>query len=144
MRPLRSLNPVLADLALLLTRVVLGVVFIAHGWQKLTEFGIAGTTKAFAGMGIPAASLAAPFTAGVELIGGALLLVGALTPLAGSLLALVMLGAALLVHLGNGVFAAENGWELVAALAVGALVLAVVGPGRFSVDQALRREPVNA
>ena len=48
-----------------------------------------------------------------------------------------MTGAALLVHIGNGVFIEDNGWELVASILVGALILAAVGAGRYSIDSAI-------
>ena len=138
-----SLPASVRDAALLVARLVLGVVLVAHGWQKFAEFGLGGTAEAFAGMGIPLAPVAAVFAAVVELVGGALLLVGAATAVAGVLVLLNMLGAALLVHLGNGVFVTDGGWELVGVIGALALVLAAVGAGRFSVDHALaaRRSP---
>ena len=121
----------------LVARVALGVVFIAHGAQKVFTWGIAGTGEGFAGMGVPAPQASALFAAVVELVGGAALLVGLATPVVGLLLALDMLGAFLLVHAGNGVFVTGNGFELVWAIAGVALALAAVGAGRFSVDHAL-------
>lgn len=129
--------PALHDLAILLARVVIGVVFIAHGWQKFSEWGIEGTTQSFDGMGIPMPEIAAPAVAAIEVGAGALLVVGLLTPLAGVLLAAVMVGATAFVHWDNGVFVGDGGWELVAALGVGALLLAAVGAGRFSLDALL-------
>ena len=85
------------------------------------------------------------FAAVVELVAAALLL-GAATVVAGALVVLDMLGAFLLVHIGNGVFVTDGGFELVWAIAAAALVLVAVGPGRFSVDAALagRRRTVVA
>lgn len=140
---------IVRDAVLLVARVVIGVIFIAHGWQKLVDNGLDATEQGFAGMGIPAADLAAPFAAFVELIGGGMLVLGLLTPVAGVLLAVVMFGAAWFVHLDNGLFATDGGWELVVALAMAALVFAV-WPGRFSVDgmvtgrRARRAEAVSA
>ena|SRR5829696_7936324 len=131
--------PWTTDLALLVARVALGVVFVAHGAQKLFTFGLAGTTEAFAGMGVPAPQAAALFAALVELLGGAALLVGAAVPVVGLLLALDMVGALLLVHAPNGVFIENGGFELVAALGAGALVLAVTGAGTLSVDHLVAR-----
>ena len=85
-------------------------------------------------MGVPAAALAAPFIAYLELIGGALLILGLATRMIGALLALDMLGALFLVHLSAGVFVGNGGYELVAALGALALALALIGPGRVSVD----------
>ena len=125
------------DLALLLARLGLGVIFLAHGWQKLVTNGVDGTAAFFDSVGVPLPTLAAWLATGVELGAGALLLVGLAVPVAGLLLAVDMLGAWLFVHRGGGVFVAENGWELVLALGVGALVLAATGGGRFSVDHLL-------
>lgn len=122
------------DLALLIARVGLGVVFIAHGWQKLVTNGVDGTAAFFDSVGVPLPTLSAWFATLVELVGGGLLVVGLAVPVAGLLLALDMLGAWLFVHRGNGVFVTDNGWELVLALGVASLLLAAVGAGRYSVD----------
>jgi putative oxidoreductase len=127
------------DLAVLVARVALGVVFVAHGAQKVFTWGLGGTAEAFAGMGVPAPQAAAAFAGLVELLAGAALLVGLATPVAGLLLAADMLGAFLLVHLRNGVFVDAGGFELVAALGAGALVLAATGAGRFSLDRVIAR-----
>src|SRR5699024_9224554 len=79
----------------------------------------------------------AAIVAGVELAAGVALIAGILTPLAGILLGVDMVGAFYFVHATNGPFVAENGWELVVALGVGALLIAAVGAGRFSVDRVL-------
>lgn len=121
------------DAVLLVARVLVGIVLIAHGAQKLFSYGIGGTAASFAQMGVPAPSA----SAAVELLGGAALLLGAATVVAGALVVVNMLGAFLLVHVGNGVFVTDNGYELVAVIAALALTLIAVGPGRFSVDHAL-------
>lgn len=125
------------DLALLLARVALGVVFVAHGWQKHNDIGIDGVEAYFTGEGVPLARAAAYFATYVELAGGAMLIAGLLTPLVGLLLFADMVGAFVFVHVGNGVFIAGNGFELVAALGAGAVTLAAVGAGRLSADSFL-------
>ncbi|MFC0675881.1 DoxX family protein [Brachybacterium hainanense] len=127
------------DLALLIGRLALGAVFLAHGYQKVVDFGIAGVTQSFEGMGVPMAQIAAPVVSYVELVGGALLILGAFTPVVGLALAIDMLVAALLVHVPQGVFVDQGGWELVGALGAGALILAAVGPGRLSADALVLR-----
>ncbi|MFD4248360.1 DoxX family protein [Amycolatopsis thermoflava] len=122
------------DLAVLVARVAVGLIFVAHGWQKFTEWGLAGTSAAFGQMGVPLPSVSAWFAALVELAGGAALVAGLAVPVAGLLLALDMVGAFVLVHAGNGVFVSGNGFELVLTLAAAALILAAVGGGRFSLD----------
>ena len=88
-------------------------------------------------MGVSLPDLAAPFSTFVELIGGALLILGALTPLVGALLAANVIGALVIVHLTPVPFVDQGGWELVAALAAGALLIAAAGPGRLSIDRLL-------
>jgi putative oxidoreductase len=83
------------DLALLLARLGLGGVLIAHGWQKYDEQGLSGTAAGFEAMGIPLPDAAAYFATGVELVGGAMLLVGLLTPLVGLLVVGNMAGGVL-------------------------------------------------
>jgi putative oxidoreductase len=86
------------DIALLLARVVTGVVLIAHGWQKLFTNGVAGTTEGFESMGVAAGPVAAVIAIIIELLGGVLLVAGAATAVVGVVVALEMLGAALFVH----------------------------------------------
>lgn len=137
------------DAGLLVARVLLGAILMAHGWQKLHDNGLDATAKMFDGMGIPMADAAAWFATFVELIGGAFLILGFLTPLAGLLETLNLLGAWWYVHRGHGVFADKHGWELVASLGLASAVFALVGPGRFSIDGLLtmlrdRKRPVTA
>ncbi|WP_112139833.1 DoxX family protein [Glycomyces dulcitolivorans] len=123
----------LQPIGLLIGRVVLGVVFIAHGWQKWTG-GVDATAQGFDGMGIPAPTLSAYFTVLAELIGGALLIAGALLPLAGLALAGVMLGAMYFVHLDGGFFSQNGGYEYVLVLAAAAIAIGFSGGGLLAVD----------
>lgn len=91
----------------------------------------------FAKMGVPAAELAAPAVATLELAGGIALILGVLTRVFAALLAVDMLGALFLVHASAGVFAATGGYELVLLLAAGALAIALTGAGKLAVDRAL-------
>jgi putative oxidoreductase len=122
------------DIAMLIGRVLIGVVLFAHGWQKLVINGIAGTYGQFEHMGIPLAIVSASFAAFVEFVGGVLLIFGALTTYVVALHLIVMVGAAAFVHVTHGIFAQDGGWELVGVLAAVELVLAAVGPGRYSID----------
>ena len=130
-------QPTLTTTARTILRVVTGFLFAAHGWQKFNEFTIAGTQAAFAQMGVPAANLVAPVIATLELVGGIALILGVLTRVFAALLAVDMLGALFLVHAPAGIFAATGGYELVLILAAAALVVALVGAGKVSVDKAL-------
>jgi putative oxidoreductase len=127
----------LTTTAVTILRVILGFLFAAHGWQKFNEWTIAGTQAAFAKMGVPAAEIAAPAVAVLELGGGIALILGVLTRVVAVLLALDMLGALILVHASAGVYAATGGYELVLLLAAAALSVALTGAGRISVDRAL-------
>jgi len=130
----------MTSLALLIARIGLGIVFVAHGWQKFDEMGLAGTQASFAKMGAPAPEQTAYYSTFAELVGGAALLAGVFTAVAGLLLVGDMLGALLIVHIDKGVFVAGGGYELVVALGVGALLVAVFGAGRYSVDGMLGRK----
>jgi putative oxidoreductase len=124
------------DIGLLAVRIAVGVVFIAHGLDKLGD--LQGTEGFFESLGIPAAGFMAPLVAYTEVIGGGALILGLLTPLAGTALAIDMLVAFATVHAGKGIFVADGGWELVMLLGVAAGALVAAGPGRISVDAALR------
>lgn len=130
-------QPALTTSARTVLRVIAGFLFAAHGWQKFSEFTIPGTQAAFTQMGVPAAQVAAPVIATLELVGGIALILGVLTRVFAALLAVDMLGALFLVHASAGVFAATGGYELVLILAAAALAVALVGAGKVSVDKAL-------
>jgi putative oxidoreductase len=123
------------DIALLIGRVLLGVVLFAHGWQKLVILGVSETHKQFEALGIPLAIASASFVTFVEFVGGVLLIVGALTPVVIVAHLVVMVGAAVFVHVSNGVFAADGGWEVVGVIAAAELIIGACGPGRLSVDR---------
>lgn len=123
-----------ADLGLLIGRVVVGVVFVVHGWQKWSD-GISGTQAGFDAMGVPLPDVTAIFQAGLEVGGGALLVLGALTPLVGGLLGLTMVGAAYFAHR-DAFLVSDGGAEFVLVLAAASFAFALAGPGRYSVDAA--------
>lgn len=123
------------DIALLVVRVVVGLAFLLHGIDKLGN--LSGTEQGFDGMGIPAAGLMAPLVAVLETVGGIALIVGALAPLFAIGLAINMLVAALVVHVENGFFAADGGYELVLVLGAASVAIAIAGAGRYSVDATL-------
>ncbi|HEY0815159.1 MAG TPA: DoxX family membrane protein [Pseudonocardia sp.] len=135
----RALPAPTRDIAILIGRVILGVVLFAHGWQKLVINGIAGTYGQFEKLGIPLAIVSASFASFVEFVGGVLIIVGALTTTVVALDLVVMVGAAGFVHITHGVFAQDGGWELVGVIVAAELALAAHGPGRFSVDHLVTR-----
>ncbi|WP_067168793.1 DoxX family protein [Microtetraspora niveoalba] len=124
----------LRPIALLIGRVGIGVVFLVHGWQKLATNGLSGTTAFFEQIGIPLPGLAAPAVTALELLGGAALILGVALPVAGTLLALDMLGAIAFVHGGNGFTVDKGGYEFVLALAAAALVIGFSGGGTLALD----------
>ena len=133
MRLIRPASAGQLNLGLAILRVVTGIIFAAHGGQKLFVYGVDGVAGAFGQMGIPVAAFAGPAVALVECFGGLALIVGLLTRLAGFGLVVTMLGALLFVHARNGFFM-PNGYEYVLALLGVAATLMVTGAGRYSLD----------
>lgn len=129
----------MAHFGLLILRVVVGLSFALHGWQKFNEFTIAATQASFRKIGVPLPEVAAPAVATLELAGGVALILGLLTRVFAALLTLDMLGAMFLVHLPNGFFVSDNGIELVLLLAAASLEFALAGAGRYSADNKLLR-----
>ncbi|WP_433473424.1 DoxX family protein [Spirillospora sp. CA-142024] len=129
----------LYDVIAVLARLGVGIVFMAHGWQKI-EAGINETSRTFDGLGVPLPTAAAVYSAFVELLGGAALIVGLGLPVTGLLLFLDMAGAFAFVHADQGLFMVDgdsvrNGYELVVALGMASLLFAAGGGGRLTLDQ---------
>lgn len=133
MKLLRPASPNQIDIALTVLRVITGVIFMAHGGQKLFVFGFAGVSAAFGQMGLPMPALFGPFITFLEFFGGMALIVGLFTRLASLGLAFNMLGAILVVHLKNGFFL-PTGAEFALALLGPSIALFFTGAGRWSLD----------
>jgi putative oxidoreductase len=127
---MRRLIPLNSDLALLVLRVVLAAVMLAHGLQKVTD--LSGTVGGFGHMGVPAPTLTAPYAALAEAGGGILILLGVAVDIAGLLFAVDMIGAIVFVHFKNG-FTGQGGYEFPLILLAVAVALALAGPGAYSV-----------
>lgn len=131
-----------ARVGIALLRVFLGIVFLAHGSQKLFVFGIAGTTGAFAQMGVPLPALSATLATIAEVLGGIALIFGVLTRIGAFVLAIEMFFAIVLVRAKGGFFAPRGAeYELTLFVALVAIVLS--GPGAYALDElfAKRRVP---
>ncbi|MES2977954.1 MAG: DoxX family protein [Pseudomonadota bacterium] len=125
-------------------RVPLGLIFIAHGAQKLFGwfggYGLEGTGQWMASVGLAPGYLMALLAGSAEFFGGIALVLGLLVRPAAAALAFAMLVAIFSVHLDKGLFVANNGYEYGLALAAAALSLVVSGAGRASMDAALVRQ----
>lgn len=128
----------LATIASALLRLAAGALFMMHGWQKLDD-GVPATTAWLESLNLPYATLAAPALIGVELLGGAALVLGVATRFVSLVLLVEMAAAWYLVHRGQGFFAVQGGWELVALLAVVLAGFALTGSGRSGLDRLLGR-----
>lgn len=126
------------DYGLLLIRLALGTVMVAHGSQKLFTFGYAGVVGGFTEMGLPMPGISAALVIAAELGGGTLMLAGLFTRFAGAAFAFAMAVAALKVHLAAGFFL-PNGYEFTIMLGAAALGIVLTGPGRFSIDALIAR-----
>ena len=127
------------DIGLTVLRVVVGIVFVFHGYDKLFNSGIPGVTGFFTQIGAPLPGMTAPLVSILEFAGGVALILGLFTPVVGVLLAADMLGAIFLVHLPAGFSAANGGYEFVLTLFGAALALALTGPGAYALDAFLGR-----
>ncbi len=128
----------------LLLRFVVGGFFIGHGTQKLFGWfggnGLKGTAEGFDKLGLKPARAHATAAGVAEAGGGALLVVGLETPLAAAAITATMITAIRTVHLKNGPWASNGGYEYNVVLIAAALALAELGPGPLSLDAARGRE----
>ena len=122
-------------------RIPVGIVFAAHGAQKLFGwfggYGLEGSGQFFASVGLNPGYLLALLAGLAEFFGGLALVAGLLVRPAAAALAFAMLVAIFAVHWGKGFFAASGGYEFALALFAASLSLLFSGAGRFSVDRAI-------
>lgn len=127
-------------------RVGAGVIFMAHGAQKLFGwfggYGLEGTAGWMESIGLAPGVVMALLAGSAEFFGGLLLIAGLLVRPTGVVLAVTMLVAILTVHIENGLFMANNGYEFGLSLLVISLALVGRGAGSYSIDQMLHSKRV--
>ena len=121
-------------------RIVVGLVFLMHGGQKLFVFGLGGTADIMGKLGLPLPSMCAAIVVTVELLGGLAILLGVFARLAGALLTFEMVVAILVARLAGGFFA-PYGYEFEFTLLGACLTFALSGPGRMSLEEIWHRSP---
>ncbi|HEY3133890.1 MAG TPA: DoxX family protein [Gemmatimonadaceae bacterium] len=136
-----AIDTQLFDIGLLILRVVLGLIFAAHGAQKLFGwfggYGIAGTGGFLETLGFRPGKMFATAAGLSEFFGGLLLALGFLGPVGPALMISVMVVAMITVHRKNPFFVSTNGIEHPLMFTTIAVGLALIGPGRYSLDAAL-------
>jgi putative oxidoreductase len=128
-------------LGLLALRVLVGVPFSLHGFQKLFGWfgggGLDPTAGWFRSLGFGDGRTAAMLAGASEVAGGLGLALGLLTPFAAAATIGAMTTAAFVNNADNGFWSVSKGWELNGYLIAVAFAIAVIGPGRFSLDRVL-------
>jgi putative oxidoreductase len=129
------------EVGLLVIRVVVGLLFVGHGAQKLFGMfgghGIAGTGEYFDSLGLRPGTAAAIAAGAVEIVGGALLALGFMTPLAAALLIATMCVAIVTVHRGSGLWLTNGGIEYNLVLMAVVFGVTAIGPGQWSLDDVI-------
>ena len=125
-------------------RIIAGIIFIAHGAQKLFAwfggYGLDGTGQWMESIGLSPGYLMALTAGSAEFFGGILLIAGLLTRPTALVLVITMVVAILSVHIDNGLFMSNNGYEFGLALIAMSIALMLQGGGRFSVDNIIARK----
>jgi putative oxidoreductase len=128
------------NVALLALHVVIGVLFVGHGAQKLFGafggYGITGTAGFMESLGLKPGKVHAIAAGVAELAGGALLALGLFVPFAAAVLIATMVTAIITVHARNGVWLGDNGYEYNLVLIAALFALAGVGAGKYGLDDA--------
>ncbi|UZM16457.1 DoxX family protein [Pseudomonas kielensis] len=130
-----------AGYGLTVLRIVVGVIFAAHGAQKLFGmfggYGLAGTAQYMESLGLAPGQLMAILAGGTEFFGGLALIIGLLVRPAALGLTFLSLVAIFSVHISNGLFMSNNGYEFALALLGGSIAVLFEGAGKLSVDRAI-------
>ncbi|GFM59009.1 quinol oxidase [Pseudomonas cichorii] len=138
---IKSVLSTRAGYGLTVLRIIVGIIFIAHGSQKLFGafggYGLEGTAQFMASQGLNPGYLMALLSGSVEFFGGLAVLIGLLARPAALGLSVLLLVAIFSVHIGNGLFMANNGYEFALALLGGSIAILIEGAGKFSADRAI-------
>lgn len=130
-----------AGYGLTIVRILVGIIFIAHGSQKLFGafggYGLEGTGQYMASLGLTPGYLMALLSGSAEFFGGLGLVIGLLARPAAVVLALTLVVAIFSVHISHGLFMANNGYEFALALLGGSIAVLIEGAGKLSVDRAI-------
>ena len=141
---LKTLTESKAGYSALALRIPVGIIFMAHGAQKLFGwfggYGLEGTGQWMASIGLGPGVLMAFLAGSAEFFGGLFILLGLLTRPASIALAFTMLIAIFSVHFENGLFMSNNGYEFGLALMAASVSLALSGSGKAAVDQFIAKK----
>jgi len=147
MKLLNTLLSSKAGAAALILRVPVGLILAAHGAQKLFAwfggYGLEGTGQWMASIGLEPGYWLAMMAGSAEFFGGIALVIGLLTRPAAVVAGFTMLIAIFSVHISNGLFMANNGYEYALTLLVVMAALAIQGAGSFSLDNVLAKKLAN-
>ncbi len=138
---IKSLLNTRAGYGLTVVRILVGIIFVAHGSQKLFGafggYGLEGTGQYMASLGLTPGYLMALLSGSAEFFGGLGLVVGLLARPAALVLAATLVVAIFSVHIHNGLFMANNGYEFALALLGGVVAVLIEGAGKLSIDRAI-------
>jgi len=130
-----------AGLAAFFLRIPVGIILAAHGAQKLFGwfggYGLEGTGQWMASIGLEPGYLMALMAGSAEFFGGIALIVGLLVRPAALVSAVTMVVAIVTIHLDNGLFMSNNGYEFALTLLAATVALTIQGAGSYSVDKVI-------
>ncbi|MBA6133215.1 MULTISPECIES: DoxX family protein [Pseudomonas] len=147
---LNALFSTRAGAGLSIIRILVGIIFVAHGAQKLFGmfggYGLEGTGQWMESIGqwmesigLAPGYLMALLSGSAEFFGGLALVLGLLARPAALALSVTLIVAIFSVHIGNGLFMSNNGYEFALALLAGTVAVMIEGAGRFSLDRLIAR-----
>lgn len=138
---IQTITKTTSGVASTILRIPVGLILMAHGAQKLFGmfggYGLEGTGQFMASLGLEPGYLMALLAGSAEFFGGLALVIGLLVRPASAVIAFTMVMAIFSVHISNGLFMANNGYEYALTLLIVAVSLVFSGAGALSVDKAL-------